>query len=238
MFLGSTYAFLGRMRRPEGLPPKIKRNTKLKLGASEEVVFEASVATSLGIMICLFVFFPRIQPPKRIAVAQQETIKFEEIDRTRQENRPPPPPRPPIPIEAPGDEALEDLEITNTELDVAAEVAPPAPKLSDDDEASYFVAVEEMPQIVGGMEAVLKRLEYPELAMRAGVQGRVYVLAFVNENGDVVKAEVQKGIGGGCDEAAVKAILASKFIPGKQRGKPVKVRVSIPVRFQLSGSGR
>ncbi|MEX2090159.1 MAG: energy transducer TonB, partial [Bacteroidota bacterium] len=74
------------------------------------------------------------------------------------------------------------------------------------------------------------------MAVRAGIQGRVFVLAFVNEVGHVVKAEVQKGIGGGCDEAAVKAVMESKFHPGKQRGKAVKVRVSIPVRFSLSTS--
>jgi protein TonB len=238
MFIGSSkYPFLARERRPEGLPPKIKRNPKVKLGASEEIVFEASVASSLGVMILLFLFFPHFQPPKKVLVVKQETITFEEVERTQQENRPPPPPRPPIPIEAPGDEALDDIEIGSTELDVTAEVAPPAPQISEDDDASYFVAVEDMPQIVGGYGALTKRVEYPDLAKRAGVAGRVYVLAYVNEKGEVVKAEVQKGIGGGCDEAAVKAVMATKFIPGKQRGKPVRVRISIPIVFQLD-SGR
>jgi protein TonB len=230
------YSFLDRMRRPEGLPPRARADSKVRLGMEPSTLFEASVAISLTCMISLFLFFPRFEPPPKIAKVQQEVITFEEVERTRQENRPPPPPRPPIPIEAPADEALEDIEIGTTELDVAAEVAPPAPKMDEDEFASYFVAVEEMPQVVGGIESIMKRLVYPELAMRAGVQGRVYVLAYVNEQGEVVRAEVQKGIGAGCDEAAVAAVKGAKFIPGKQRGKPVRVRVSIPIRFQLSGN--
>lgn len=96
------------------------------------------------------------------------------------------------------------------------------------------MAVEEMPQLVGGMTALMNHLEYPELAVRAGIQGRVYVLAFVNEQGDVVRAEVLKGIGDGCDEAALAAVKKAKFIPGKQRGKPVKTRISIPIEFTLT----
>ncbi len=60
------------------------------------------------------------------------------------------------------------------------------------------------------------------------------VLAFINEKWEVVKAEVQRGIGAGCDEAAIAAVMKAKFIPGRQRGKPMKVRVSISIRFQLT----
>ncbi|MEX0602663.1 MAG: energy transducer TonB [Bacteroidota bacterium] len=228
------YAFMARVRREEGLPPKVKRDEKVVLGAPAKVVFEASLVAALSIMICAFMFFPEIQPATKISKVEQEMVKFEDIENTRQENRPPPPPRPPIPIEAPGDETLEDIEIGSTEIDIAEEIAPPPPRDDSDDEA-YFVAVEDMPQVIGGIESIMRKLVYPELAMRAGVQGRVYVLAFVNEKGEVVKAEVQKGIGAGCDEAAVAAVMQSKFIPGKQRGKAVKVRVSIPIRFQITG---
>ncbi len=229
------YAFLGRMRRPEGLPPSFERREKIHLGTSRQVVFELSMIAALVLTITAFRFFPDVETKRMAVDVQQEFVKFEEIENTRQENRPPPPPRPPIPIEAPGsDEMLEDVDL-GSELDVAAEVAPPAPPPSDsDEEDQYFVAVEEMPQLIGGMESIMSRLEYPEIAKRAGVQGRVYVLAFVNERGEVVRAEVQKGIGAGCDEEAVKAVLGAKFKPGMQRGKPVKVRVSIPIRFQLS----
>lgn len=98
---------------------------------------------------------------------------------------------------------------------------------------TYFVAVEEMPEPIGGIKGIQEKIEYPEIAKRAGVEGKVYILAFVDESGNVTKATVLKGIGAGCDEAARDAVLATKFKPGKQRGVPVKVQVSIPIIFKL-----
>lgn len=227
------YQFLGRMRRPEGMPPDVQKNLKVELGASPAVVFEASLAVSIFCCIIAFVFFPSVERSGGATRATQEFVEFEDIEQTRQENRPPPPPRPPIPIEAPSDEALEDVDLASTEIDVSAEVAPPPPS-DEGGEDEYFVAVEDMPEPIGGISAIQRNVVYPEIAQRAGVQGRVYVVAFVNESGDVTKAEVQRDIGAGCGQAAVDAVMKAKFIPGKQRGKPVKVRVSIPIRFQLT----
>lgn len=98
---------------------------------------------------------------------------------------------------------------------------------------TYFVAVEEMPEPIGGISAIQSLIEYPEIAKRAGVEGKVYVLAFVDENGNVTSAKILKGIGAGCDEAAIDAVRKTKFKPGKQRGTPVKVQVSIPIVFKL-----
>jgi protein TonB len=97
----------------------------------------------------------------------------------------------------------------------------------------YFVAVEEMPEPIGGIQAIQSRISYPEIARRAGVEGKVYVLAYVNETGDVTKVQVLKGLGAGLDEAAMDAVRSTRFKPGKQRGKPVKVQVSIPIVFKL-----
>jgi protein TonB len=98
---------------------------------------------------------------------------------------------------------------------------------------TYFVAVEEMPEPIGGIAAIQQLITYPEIAKRAGVEGKVYVLAFVDEGGNVTSAKIIKGIGAGCDEAAIDAVRQTKFRPGKQRGKPVKVQVSIPIVFKL-----
>lgn len=226
------YGFLSRMRRPEGLPPKFERNPVLDLGAPTAVVYEASLSVSLFATILAFLFFPTFERARVTAQSAQEFVEFEDIENTRQENRPPPPPRPPIVIEAPSDEALEDVQLASTDLNPTADVPPPPAEDAFEDQ--YFVVVEEMPQVVGGIEAIWRNVVYPEIARRAGVQGRVYVLAFIDEQGNVTKAEVLKGIGAGCDEAALAAVLKAKFIPGKQRGKPMKVRLSIPIRFQLS----
>jgi len=117
-------------------------------------------------------------------------------------------------------------------IQLLAKQTPP-PKEENVDESPYFVAVEEMPEPIGGFKGIQDNIIYPEIAKSAGVEGKVYVLAFVDETGTVTKAQIIKGIGAGCDEAAIDAVLKTKFKPGKQRGKPVKVQVSIPVLFKI-----
>ncbi len=133
---------------------------------------------------------------------------------------------------------MEDIEIGDTEIDINEQVdAPPPPPKEDkkivEEEPVYFVAVEEMPEPIGGISEIQKKIVYPEIAKRAGVEGKVYVLAFVDESGNVTDAKIIKGIGAGCDEAALDAVKKTKFKPGKQRGKAVRVQVSIPVVFKL-----
>ncbi|MDH3268821.1 MAG: energy transducer TonB [Ignavibacteria bacterium] len=199
--------------------------------------FEISLIIALVLMIVAFKFFPDVASGGEQLEDTQELFTVEDIQQTKQENRPPPPPKPPIPIEAPSDDVLEDIEIGDTEIDFEEELeAPPPPKEEKkvEEEPTYFVAVEEMPEPIGGIKAIQEKIVYPEIAKRAGVEGKVYILAFVDELGNVTKANVLKGIGAGCDEAALNAVLKTKFKPGKQRGKPVNVQVSIPVIFKLN----
>ena len=100
-------------------------------------------------------------------------------------------------------------------------------------EGDYFVAVDNMPEVIGGLYSIQSKIRYPEIAKRAGIEGKVHVQAFIDENGNVTNAKIIKGIGAGCDEAALDAVKESKFKPGRQRGKPVKVQVSIPIVFKL-----
>ncbi len=196
--------------------------------------FECSLIAALLIVIFGFSFWPTYGEPTSYRPPVQEIVKVEDIEQTRQQNRPPPPPRPMIPIEMPADEMLEDVTIASTEIDLTQDMAPPPPREGFGDEEKFFVAVEEMPQIIGGMEDLLKHLAYPDLALRAGVQGRVFVTAYVDREGNVVKTEVLQGVGVGLDEEAQRAVEKLKFIPGKQRGKPVRVRVVIPVTFAIN----
>jgi protein TonB len=112
--------------------------------------------------------------------------------------------------------------------------APPPQQQDDEEEEIYFEVVEDPPTIIGGMNSVRENLVYPDLAIRAGVEGTVIVLAYVNKDGVVTATEVLRGIGGGCDEAAMEAVKKVRFNPGMQRGKPVNVKVSVPVRFRLN----
>jgi TonB family protein len=97
----------------------------------------------------------------------------------------------------------------------------------------YLIAADEMPEIIGGFFSIQKNIKYPELAKRAGIEGKVYVLALINEEGNVVNARVIKGIGAGCDEAALEAVKGVKFTSARKDGKPVKVQVTIPIAFKL-----
>ena len=101
------------------------------------------------------------------------------------------------------------------------------------DDSTYYVAVQEMPEPLNGISDILKNLVYPQSAKDAGIQGNVYVLAYVNEKGDVEKVKVIKGPGYGLNEAAADAIKKTKFKPGKHKGKTLKVQVSIPIVFKL-----
>lgn len=212
------------------------KNPVADLRAKYGRTFEISLIIALALMIVAFKFFPDIKKSDLQLEGTQELFTVEDIQQTKQENRPPPPPKPPIPIEAPSDDVLEDIEIGDTEIDLEAEMeAPPPPKEEKkvEEEPTYFVAVEEMPEPIGGIKGIQEKIVYPEIAKRAGVEGKVYVLAFVDESGTVTKAQVLKGIGAGCDEAALAAVQKTRFKPGKQRGKPVKVQVSIPIIFKL-----
>lgn len=216
----------------------IVKTKKADLMAKYKKVFEISLIISLVLLIVAFKFFPDLKGGEVKLEGTQELFKVEDIQQTKQENRPPPPPKPPIPIEAPSADVLEDIEIGDTEIDINEQMsAPPPPPKEDkkivEEEPVYFVAVEEMPEPIGGISEIQKKIVYPEIAKRAGVEGKVYVLAFVDESGNVTDAKIIKGIGAGCDEAALDAVKKTKFKPGKQRGKAVKVQVSIPVVFKL-----
>jgi protein TonB len=101
-----------------------------------------------------------------------------------------------------------------------------------------FTYVEEMPTFPGGPDAFLsyvaQKIQYPEIAKRAGVEGRVSVSFVVSPSGNISDVQVAKSIGAGCDEEAVRVIKSMpKWNPGKQNGRPVNVQVSVPIVFRL-----
>lgn len=168
---------------------------------------------------------------------EQEIFEMEDIVQTEQIETPPPPPRPPVPVEVPNDEIIDDdffdLD-TDLDLDGPIDLPPPPPPPDDeDDEPEIFLVVEDEPQPVGGLQQIYDNLQYPEIARRAGIEGTVVVQFVVDAQGNVQNPRVLRGIGGGCDEAAVRAIQATTWQPGRQRGRPVAVQFQVPIRFQL-----
>lgn len=107
-----------------------------------------------------------------------------------------------------------------------------------------LMVAESMPEFIGGEEALYKYLlenvNYPQSAKESGIQGRVFVTFVVELDGSVTDVRVLRGIGGGCDEEAVRVVKnMPKWIPGKQKGKSVRVQYNLPLKFTLtSGSDK
>ena len=101
-----------------------------------------------------------------------------------------------------------------------------------------FELVDEQPIFPGGMEGWNKYLSdnliYPTQARRMGVEGTVIVVFVINTDGSIQDVEVLRGIGGGCDEVVINLVKNSpNWEPGKHRGRPVRTRVRLPMKFKL-----
>ncbi|MBN3035660.1 MAG: TonB family protein [Bacteroidales bacterium] len=109
------------------------------------------------------------------------------------------------------------------------------------DTLPVFTAVERMPRFPGGEEARLgylrDNIRYPQYARHWGIQGRVFVSFIVEKDGTIAGVKVLRGIGGGCDEEAMRVISnMTRWEPGTQKGEPVRVQFNMPILFKI-GSG-
>ncbi len=168
-----------------------------------------------------------------------------EIQQTTQETTPPPPPPPVQEVEVlnvvEDDVETESIEI-NTEDNKDVEVVIAAPveaPVEEEEEEVVFVVVETMPEFPGGQQALFKYLsenvKYPVIAQENGIQGRVICQFVVNKDGSIVEVEVVRSGGdASLDKEAVRVIKSMpKWKPGKQRGKAVRVKYTVPVNFRL-----
>ena len=119
-------------------------------------------------------------------------------------------------------------------LDPAGPPPPPNtdPAAEEEQEQEIFVVVEQYPDC-GGMAVLHDHLEYPSFAQKAGIEGRVIVQFVVDETGDISSASVAHRGHTLLNEAALGATQALECTPGMQRGRPVKVQMTLPVRFRL-----
>lgn len=99
---------------------------------------------------------------------------------------------------------------------------------------AYAPFAEVMPEPVDGMVALIKKVKYPAIAVQAGIEGKVYVMALINENGTVDNVKIIKGLGAGCDEEVINVVKGAKFKPGTNKGVPVKVKMSLAFTFKLA----
>ena len=221
-----------------------KKTKKADLERKKGLFFE------IGLVIALLVVFGAFQyksyEKQTIQLQQQaaDNMPEEIIPITEQKVKPPPPPPPKqvTQIEVVDDnvDVDEDIDIDAdaNENTVVQEYVPPAEDEEEVDEQQIFTVVESMPEFPGGMGALMKYLaeniKYPSLAKESGIQGRVFINFVVEPDGSISNVKVLRGIGGGCDEEAVRVVKnMPKWKPGMQRGKPVRVSYNLPVKFTL-----
>ena len=167
-----------------------------------------------------------------------------EIQQTSQETPPPPPPPAVQEVEVlnvvEDNVETETIEVTTEETEQEVVIAAPveAP-VEEEEEEVVFVVVESMPEFPGGQQALFKYLsenvKYPVIAQENGIQGRVICQFVVNKDGSIVDVEVVRSGGDpSLDKEAIRVIKSMpKWKPGKQRGKAVRVKYTVPVNFKL-----
>jgi protein TonB len=187
-------------------------------------------------------------------------IGVEMRDIPNEESAPPPPPPPPpeamvenVKFTAPvvvedsmvetNFASMDDLnQRPNTEApgsNVEVEIQESTPAILEEPPVQeIFTVVEEQPSFPGGEEArigfLLQSIKYPEEAKELGIQGKVFVTFVIETDGSITDVKVLRGIGGGCDEEAIRVVsLMPKWIPGKQRGTSVRVQFNLPIKFTL-----
>ena len=225
---------------------EIKKSPKADLN-SKKLTF-----TLIGLVVSLFIVwrvFEHKSYDKQTVdtfARQVEVIEEEMVEITKQEQ-----PKPQVQTPKPqvtqiqvveDDVEVEDIDI-NAEVDQNEEIEEyvyEAPEIEEEEiqEEEIWLSVEENPEFPGGtaklLEHVQKNLKYPMMARESDIQGKVFVNFVVEKDGSISNVKVLRGIGGGCDEEAVRVVQSlPKFKPGKQRGNPVRVSYTLPIVFKL-----
>ena len=108
------------------------------------------------------------------------------------------------------------------------------------EDTGIYTTIDVYPRFPGGDQArfyfLRSNIHYPDAAVKAGIQGVVMVVFVIEPNGTISNIEVSKGIGGGCDEEAIRVVkIMPLWEPGKRSGKAVRVLVRMPIVFKVPG---
>ncbi len=231
---------------------ELKKSPKADLENKKGVYFQLGLVFALAVVFFAFEW----KTYDKVATGNMGATKAmdipEELIQVTQQNTPPPPPAPAPPslvlnivdnsaqinddivIDA---EADENTQVEEYKAPVAAAKVE---EEEDVEEQQIFMVVENAPAFPGGdegrMKFLVENIKYPQMARESGIQGTVYVTFVVERNGSVTDVKILRGIGGGCDEEAIRVVQAMpKWEPGKQRGKPVRVQFNMPIKFTLAG---
>ncbi|MDR4987532.1 MAG: energy transducer TonB [Bacteroidales bacterium] len=222
-----------------------KKTPKADLESKKRVFLQIGIAFALGAALVAFEWKTYERPEIDLGVLEIDFIEEEDIPITRQEQPPPPPPPEPSQelIIVDDDVELEEEFTIDIDADVFTEVQEFTPIIFQEeeevDEDVIFTVVEDQPEFPGGEAARQRFLEenlrYPQMAREAGIQGTVFVTFVVETDGSVTDVRILRGIGGGCDEEAMRVVrMMPRWQPGRQRGQPVRVQFNMPIRFRLN----
>lgn len=221
-----------------------KKTEKADLENKSFLFFNVGLVIALLLSITAFTY--RVYDDTTAKDLSKNSANNEEIlEVPPTQQLPPPPPKIQQPqiIEVPDEKKIEeeieinmDTEVTEQTKVEEVKIAPQEEEKEDPDQ--IFLVVEETAAPQGGMPAfyeyVGKKLKYPAQARRMGIEGKVFVEFVIERDGTITDVKAIKGIGAGCDEEAVRVLQsAPKWKPGKQRGKPVRQRMVLPINFKL-----
>jgi len=205
-----------------------------------------SIGFLISMVLVVTAFEWKSYEKAQVDLQVRNTNSFEQVmDIPPTEQPPPPPPQVQQPqvVEVPDEEEIkEDIKI-NLDIEVTDQtkveqiiIQTAAPE--EEETERIFTIVEESASPKGGMAGFYKyvkdNIKYPPQARRMGIEGRVFVEFVIGKDGALTDVRSIKGIGAGCDEEAVRIVQsAPAWNPGKQRGKPVRQRYTLPIIFKL-----
>jgi len=219
------------------------KTKKADLENKKFIFFEIGIIIAL--LVVLFAFEYKSYEKTSYDIYQREFVDIPEdiVPITEQKVKPsPPPPKQTTKITIVEDDVEVDEEIDiDVEADDDTEMEEYIPPEDDDeeiDEHEIFILVESQPEFPGGTVELYKflrnEIRYPPFAKEANIQGRIFINFVVEADGSITNIVVLRGIGGGCDEEAIRIVKSMpKWTPGKQRGRSVRVSFNLPVKFTL-----
>lgn len=222
---------------------EIKKNPEVDLEKKRSLFLLAGYVVALAVVLTAFEWKTFDKSASDLGKLVIDDLEEEIIPITEQEIKPPPPPPPPPP--APEIEIVEDdveieeeVEIMDVEADQET-IVEIVEEVEEESGPDFFTIVEDMPSFPGGDAALLKyiaeNVEYPPIAKENGITGVVYVSYIVGKDGKVRDVKVVRGADPFLDKEAVRVVKTlNGYKPGKQRGKPVPVQFTIPIRFVLN----
>lgn len=226
-----------------------KKTNRADLDKARPLLF--SISLLITMLFVIFAFEIKTYDEVEVKKELQRSTDFEEIVEVPPTEILPPPPSVQMPriVEVPDAEEIKeeikvefDVEVTNETAAQEFTIVEQPVKIEEEEPDKIFLVVEQSAEPRGGMAAFYKfvsdNIRYPAQARRMNIEGKVFIEFVIDKDGTLNQLKIVKGIGAGCDEEAIRVVsLSPPWSPGKQRGKPVRQRMVLPIYFKLANRG-